>query len=42
MIENEVAGRYNFFTGTSLGSADAAVNAGEDPTIIQFTLRHAF
>jgi predicted porin len=42
MIENETAGRYNFFTGTSLGSSDAAVLAGEDPTIIQFTLRHAF
>ncbi|HET9735475.1 MAG TPA: porin [Burkholderiales bacterium] len=41
-IDNDTAGRYNFFTGTSLGSADAAVGAGEDPTLIQLTLRHAF
>jgi predicted porin len=43
-IDNDTGGRYNFFTGTSLGSPDAAVNAagGEDPTIIQLTLRHAF
>jgi len=41
-IDNDAGGRYNLFTGTSLGSADAAVGAGEDPTIIQFTLRHAF
>jgi len=41
-IDNDTGGRYNFFTGTSLGSADAAVGAGEDPTIIQLTLRHAF
>ena len=41
-IDNDAAGRYNFFTGTSLGSADAAVGAGEDPTLIQLTLRHAF
>jgi predicted porin len=41
-IDNDAGGRYNFFTGTSLGSADAAVGAGEDPTLIQVTLRHAF
>jgi predicted porin len=41
-IDNEAGGKYNFFTGTSLGSADAAVGAGEDPSLIQFTLRHAF
>jgi predicted porin len=41
-IDNDSAARYNFFTGTSLGSADAAVGAGEDPTLIQLTLRHAF
>ena len=41
-IDNNAAANYNFFTGTSLGSPDAATGRGEDPTLIQFTLRHAF
>ena len=41
-IDNGLAARYNFFTSASLGSADAAPTAGEDPQTIQFTLRHAF
>jgi len=42
MIDNDANANYNFFTGTSLGSPDAATGRGEDPTLIQFTLRHAF
>lgn len=41
-IDNGAAANYNFFTGTSLGSPDAATGRGEDPTLIQATLRHAF
>jgi predicted porin len=41
-IDNEANANYNFFTGTSLGSPDAATGRGEDPTLIQATLRHAF
>jgi predicted porin len=41
-IDNGAASSYNLFTGTSLGSPDAAVQRGEDPSILQFTLRHAF
>lgn len=41
-IANAANSRYNFFTGTSLGSADTAVVSGEDPQLIQVTLRHAF
>jgi predicted porin len=41
-IDNDANANYNFFTGTSLGSADAATGRGEDPTLIQLTLRHAF
>jgi predicted porin len=41
-IDNGLAAKYNFFTGTSLGSADTAVGAGEDPQMLQFTVRHAF
>jgi len=41
-IDNDPNANYNFFTGTSLGSADAATQRGEDPTLIQLTLRHAF
>jgi predicted porin len=41
-IDNETNANYNFFTGTSLGSADAFTGRGEDPTLIQLTLRHAF
>jgi len=42
MIDNDTNANYNFFTGTSLGSSDAATGRGEDPTLIQATLRHAF
>lgn len=41
-IDNDAAASYNFFTGASLGSADAAPQRGEDLQLIQFTLRHAF
>jgi predicted porin len=43
-INNGVDASYNFFTsGGALGSADGLPNsAGEDPQMIQFTVRHAF
>jgi predicted porin len=41
-IDNGLAARYNFFTGAGLGSADATPVNGEDPQLIQFTVRHAF
>jgi predicted porin len=41
-IDNGANANYNFFTGTSLGSGDAATGRGEDPTLIQATVRHAF
>jgi predicted porin len=41
-IDNGAAANYNFFTGASLGSPDAAPGRGEDLSLIQFTLRHAF
>jgi predicted porin len=41
-LENDAAASYNFFTGASLGSADASPQRGEDLQLIQLTLRHAF
>ena len=41
-IDNGANANYNFFTGASLGSPDAAPGRGEDLSLIQFTLRHAF
>jgi predicted porin len=41
-IDNNAAAAYNFFTNTSLGSADAGVANGEDPQLISLTVRHAF
>ena len=41
-INNDSGANYNFFTGTALGSADAAITAGEDPRILQFTVNHSF
>ena len=41
-IDNGTAARYNFFTGASLGSADATPGLGEDLQLIQATVRHAF
>jgi predicted porin len=43
-IKNEAAAAYNLFTSTSaaIGTADAAIFAGEDPRILTMTLRHAF
>jgi predicted porin len=41
-IDNGANANYNFFTGGSLGSADANPGRGEDLRIIQGTLRHAF
>jgi predicted porin len=41
-LDNGVNSAYNFFTSTSLGSADAGVLAGEDPQSISVTVRHAF
>jgi len=41
-IDNAANSRYNFFTNTGLGSADSAVGSGEDPQLIQATIRHAF
>ena len=41
-IDNGLNANYNFFTGGSLGSADANPGRGEDLRIIQGTLRHAF
>ncbi len=41
-INNGAQATYNFFTSTSLGSADAAVKAGEDPRLWSLTVRHAF
>lgn len=41
-INNNTNATYNFFTSTSLGSADAGVKAGEDPRLWSLTVRHAF
>jgi predicted porin len=41
-IDNGVNANYQLFTGSSLGSPDSAPGRGEDPRIIQGTLRHAF
>jgi len=41
-IDNGANANYNFFTGGSLGSADANPGRGEDLSLIQATLRHAF
>ena len=41
-IDNGAAANYNFFTGGSLGSSDANPGRGEDLSLIQATLRHAF
>jgi predicted porin len=41
-INNQAQAAYNFFTSTSLGSADAGVKAGEDPRLWSLTMRHAF
>jgi hypothetical protein len=40
-IDNDSSARYNPFTGGGL-AGNSAMGNGEDPTIIQFTLRHAF
>jgi len=42
-IDNGAVSAYTFFTGTgALGSADSTPAFGEDPQLIQFTVRHAF
>ena len=41
-ITNDAGAAYNFFTATSLGSASAAIAAGEDPRMLAGTIRHAF
>jgi predicted porin len=43
-INNHSLGTYNFFTSTSLGlgGSAGAIQAGEDPRMWGFTLRHAF
>lgn len=45
-ITNDAGAAYNFFVnsdfGGVLGSASAAVAAGEDPRILTFTIRHGF
>ncbi len=41
-INNQAQAAYNFFTSTSLGSADAGVKAGEKPRLWSLTMRHAF
>lgn len=41
-IRNDANANYNFFTSASLGSTDAVPAAGEDPRLLQATIRHAF
>jgi predicted porin len=41
-IDNGANSAYNFFTSSGLGSTDATALGGEDPTLIQLTMRHAF
>jgi predicted porin len=42
-IDNNSASAYNFFTNTgALGSVTSTAAPGEDPQLIQFTVRHAF
>ncbi len=42
-IANAANARYNFFTGGgALGSPDSIPAGGEDPQLLQFTIRHAF
>jgi predicted porin len=41
-IDNGARAAYNFFTTSAFGGANNLVNAGEDPRLIQLTVRHAF
>jgi predicted porin len=42
-IDNAANAAYTFFTGSgALGSPDAVPAFGEDPQLLQFTVRHAF
>jgi predicted porin len=42
-LTNNAAAAYNFFTNTGgLGSTGSTLTAGEDGTLIAFTMRHAF
>jgi predicted porin len=42
-LNNDSRASYNLYTSDSvLGTSDAAVSAGEDPSILQLTVRHAF
>ncbi|HEX7249769.1 MAG TPA: porin, partial [Burkholderiales bacterium] len=42
-LDNNAASAYNFFTNTGgLGSTGSTLTAGEDATLIQGTIRHAF
>lgn len=41
-ISNDSGAEYNLFTSTALGSADVAAKPGEDPSILQATIRQGF
>lgn len=42
-LRNNAQANYNFFTNTgALGSTNSALTAGEDGTLLAFTVRHAF
>ena len=41
-IVNGRDGQYNFFTSTSLGSANAIANAGEAPRLFALSIAHSF
>ena len=41
-ISNDAGAQFNLFTSTALGSADVAAKPGEDPSILQATIRQGF
>jgi len=41
-IKNDANANYNFFTGASFGNVDTTPFAGENPRLLQGTIRHAF
>jgi predicted porin len=41
-IKNDANANYNFFTGASFGNVDTTPLRGENPRLLQGTIRHAF
>jgi predicted porin len=41
-INNDAHAAYNLYNSVAGGTSDAAISPGEDPSIVQFNVRHAF